>query len=228
MGSDVRPGSETPEETSRLIRRWRWRRWLVVLAVFAALIIVAGLTTWVRDALAWPLTLDQTPVKSDVIIVLGSGTRELPPHLPPQAQQRVVKGIELFNNSWAPEIIMSGGLDKKTKEIEATEMLAYAGSLGFPLTKITPEGYSKDTFENAKNSLVIMNQHGWQTALVVTSPYHTRRACRIFRQQGANVRCVAAPFNLVPADSFAEHLWDTRAVLREYGAIVYNWAKGQI
>ncbi len=228
MGPDVQPGYQNSEETTRLVRRWRLGRWLVVIGLLAGLVVLAGATTWIRDALAWPLTHDEAPVKSDVIIVLGSGTRKTVPHLPPQAQQRVVKGIQLYDQVWAPDIIMSGGLDQKTNEVEATEMLAYAQTLGFPVTKITPEGYSKDTFENAKNSLAIMDQHDWHTALVVTSPYHTWRACRIFRLQHANVRCIAAPFNLVPANSFAEHFWDTRSVIREYGAIIYNWAKGQL
>lgn len=229
MGYDVSEGHPAPEETPRLIRRWRWLRalWITVLSLIV-LFVLAGTTTWVRDALAWPLTVHDELRPSDVIIVLGSGTRKEEPHLPPQAQQRVAEGIKLYNDHWASEIIMSGGLDTDTGQVEATEMLAYAQSLGFDPTVITPEGYSKDTAENAKDSLGIMAANGWKTALVVTSPYHTWRACRIFRKQGGDVRCASAPFSLVPANSFVEHMWDTRSVLREYVAIVYNWAKGEL
>ena len=44
------------------------------------------------------LVVNQTPVKSDVIIVLGGGSRD-----------RVQRAVELFRQGYAPALIMSGG-----------------------------------------------------------------------------------------------------------------------
>lgn len=195
-----------------------------VLAVFT----LAAFTDILRNGLTPPLVVDETPKKSDVIIVLGAGTRKHGNKLPPQAKQRVLKGLDLQRQGWAPTALMSGGRDKNTGYVESMEMLVYGFAQGGALDAMAAEAKSKDTFENAKYSLAIMRTRGWRTAIVVTSPHHTWRACRIFRKQGADVRCVAAPFSLLPQTSVYEHLTDTRSVVREYGAIVYNWLKRQL
>lgn len=229
MGYKIPAGLETPPETSRLIRRWRWRRVLAWFAgVLVVLIILSGTTTWVRDALMQPLVLPDQPVKSDVIIVLGAGTRKNTEPLPPQAKQRVLEGIQLWKQGFAKTVIMSGGQDKNTGLVESQEMAAYALDQQLLGSAVLMEEDSKDTFQNAEYSLAIMREHSWKTAIVVTSPYHTLRACRIFRKQGATVKCVQAPFALLPVHSVYERLTDTRSVIREYGAILYNWLKREI
>lgn len=202
--------------------------WLLLAAILFGLVIMSGTTTWVRDVLEKPLVLNETIRPADVIIVLGSGTTKKGDHLPAQGRARVLGGIISFRRHLAPRLLMAGGLDKNTKLVEADAMAAYAVAQGQPSTTIEEDRQSRDTWENAKNSLAIMKQHQWQTAIVVTSPYHTWRACRMFRKLGGDIRCLAAPFSLVPANSFVDHLRDTRSVVREYGAIVYNWLKGQL
>ncbi len=192
------------------------------------LFILSGTTTWLRDGLTSPLVVNDPLEKSDVIIVLGAGTRKHGDKIPPQAKQRALAGLDLQRQGWAQTIIMSGGRSRRTGYVESMEMLVYGYVQGGSLDAMVAEAKSKDTFENAKYSLAIMQARGWRTALIVTSPYHTWRACRIFRKQGADVRCVVAPFSLLPQHSVYEHLTDTRSVVREYGAIVYNWMKGQL
>lgn len=181
-----------------------------------------------RDALQAPLVLNEPVKPADVIIVLGSGTSKKGDHMTTQGRQRVAAGVLAINRGLAPRVIMAGGLNRKTNFIEADVMAEYAVSRGMSDADIVPEVQSRDTWENAKNSLVIMRDNGWKSAIVITSPYHTWRACRMFRKQGASVKCMVAPYALVPADSFFNHLMDTRSVIREYGAIVYNWLKDQL
>lgn len=229
MGPNLRPGLETSEETSRLIRRWRWRRLIIFVLVVGGLGFgLGGWTTWLRDGLGWPLTINEPLQKADVIIVLGAGTRKQGDPLPPQAKQRVLEGIKLYQASWAPEILMSGGRDRNTGLTESKEMVLYAYAQGISPAVMIAETESKDTVGNAKYSLAIMNNHQWRTAIVVTSPYHTWRTCLIFRHQGGDVRCESAPYDLLPQHSVYERLTDTRSVVREYGAIVYNWIRGQL
>ncbi|MBI5466772.1 MAG: YdcF family protein [Candidatus Kerfeldbacteria bacterium] len=208
--------------------RRRQKVWWGLGAVVAALFSLSAFTLIVRDALAWPLTRDEQPRQSDVIIVLGAGTRTRGDHLPPQAKQRVLEAQELHAANIAPMVIMSGGLNHKTGLTESKEMVLFGYQHGLPLEAMIAETQSTSTWENAKFSLTVMSQRGWTTATVTTSPYHTWRACRMFRKQGADVRCVAAPYSLLPQTSMSERLADTKAVLREYGAIVYNFLKGQL
>ncbi len=203
-------------------------RWgITLLAVFVLLVVISGTTTWVRDVLQRPLVESDALRAADVVIVLGSGTTKTGDHVPAQAKQRVMEGMKLVNEGLAPRIIVSGGRDTGTKLVEASTMSAFAVAQGF-MHDIIEEGQSRDTFENAKGSLAIMEEQGWTTAIVVTSPYHTWRACKIFRAQKADVRCIPAPYSLWPANGFMDRLKDTKSVVREYGAIVYNWLKGEL
>lgn len=208
-------------------RRWRIVGW-VVGGVLVTVFVLSATTTWVRDALMWPLVVDEPLRPSDVIVVLGAGTRPDGVHLPPQALQRTLRGIALHQQGVAPRVIFSGGRDRRTGYVESNEMLAYAASQGFPSADGVTEGSSHDTWGNATFTLEIMRQQGWRTAAVVTSPYHTWRACRMFRRQGADVRCHPAPFSLLPQTSVYERLMDTRGVIREYGAIVLAWMQGRL
>lgn len=192
------------------------------------LVLVSGMTTWIRDGLQAPLVTKEQPQPADVIIVLGSGTQLQGDHVPPQAKQRVRQAIALWRNGQAGRVILSGGRDDNTKLVEADTMADFASALGLPNNVILEERISKNTFQNAIFSLDLMKENGWRTAIVVTSPYHTWRACQIFRKQKADVHCVAAPYSLFPANSFLDHLNDTISVVREYGAIVYNWVKGEL
>lgn len=228
MGLDVRPGPQGTEETSRLVQQRRHRRWVIGLGVVVLVFLLAGTTTWIRDALQHPLLRYEDPKAVDVIIVLGSGTTETGDHLPAQAKQRVREGLALLNNGYASRIMFSGGRDSDTRLVEAEEMKKFAVSEGLDPTRGIEEGQSKDTLQNAQFSLTIMGQNAWSSALVVTSPYHIWRACHIFRTQHGQVNCITAPYSLYPANSFSAHLNDTRSVIREYGAIVYNWFKGEL
>lgn len=208
---------------SRQGKAWSW------IGVAAVLAAIFYFTTWPRDLLQLPLMVDQPPIQADVVIVLGSGTRRHDPNnLPPQAEQRVKKGTQLVQAGFASRVIMAGGKSPVTGLIEADLMSEVAKTDGLDENQIVLERESRDTWQNAQNSLKIMKDENWQTALVVTSPYHTWRACRMFQKQGANVRCLAAPYDLVPIQTTYDTFMDNRSVVREYGAIVYNWLKGQL
>ena len=161
-------------------------------------------------------------------MLFRSGVRKKEPQLPVQPQLRVAAGVSLWQTQWAPLLIVSGGENKKTKLVEADFMAAYAYQLGLPTGAVIEENRSRDTRENAVNSLSIMNRQSWTTALVVTSNYHTWRACKIFRKLQANVRCLAAPIRRAGSQTLGDRLTDFRSVVREYGAIVYSWWRGYI
>jgi uncharacterized SAM-binding protein YcdF (DUF218 family) len=99
---------------------------------------------------------------------------------------------------------------------------------GATTEQVVQEPRSKNTWENATESLAIMKERGWKTALIVTSPYHTFRACAIFHKQQADVRCIAAPLRTEASHTLYERMMDLRSVVREYGAIVYFYLKHYI
>ena len=86
---------------------------------------------------------------------------------------------------------------------------------------------AESTYENAAGAARVMRANGLRTAIVVTSPYHTRRAglifSRVFRAEGLAVRTRSA------ADSFFDvYRWWTRhrdrqLVTREYLKLLAAW-----
>jgi uncharacterized SAM-binding protein YcdF (DUF218 family) len=194
-----------------------------------SLVLILGATSeGFTNLLMIPVTENQSLRKSDVIIVLGAGSRTTAPHLPPQADARVTTGVELMRDGWAPRMIVSGGYNQHTGLTEAPLMAEIAYSKGATEKQVIQEPTSKNTWENATNSLEIVRKNAWKTVLVVSSPYHTWRACMIFKKQQADVHCIAAPLRTERSHSIYERLMDTRSVVREYGAIVYFFLRHYI
>lgn len=212
-----------------MTRRNKIRWWIGGLAASAvAVLLLAATTEWPTNLLMAPLTQNESLQKTDVIIVLGAGSRSQAPHLPPQAYARVQEGVTLLQDGWAPRMIVSGGYNVHTTLTEAPLMAAAAVQDGAAPAQVIQEPRSKNTWENATDSLAIMAENNWKTALVVTSPYHTWRACHIFRKQRADVHCIAAPLRTSASHTVHERLMDFRSVVREYGAIVYFFLKHYI
>jgi uncharacterized SAM-binding protein YcdF (DUF218 family) len=112
--------------------------------------------------------------KFDTIIVLGyPATKEGKPS--PIMRERVAKAVELFNSGYARNIICSGS-NNKSKYVEAEVMKQYAISLGVPENCLIKEDKSLNTYRNIVNSIEVMKDKNWSTAIVVTSPWHIRRA----------------------------------------------------
>lgn len=198
---------------------------LLVFLISGWLILLLALFTSLDKIIVKPLIVDEPAQKEDVIIVLGSGVDKDLVALNLQAQERVSRGFNLFKEGYAPYLIVSGGLVKKTNYTEADKLSEYAQKEGLAQDKILKESKSRNTYENAIFSQEIMKEKNWQSALVVTSDYHTKRACQIFRKLKMSVKCLAAP---VAQDNVYERYEYFRSIVREYGATVYYWLKGYI
>lgn len=199
--------------------------WVILVVL---LIVLVALYTPLNQWLAGPLVRDDTPQPADVIIVLGGGVVKEIQFLPFGPQERVQKGIELYRDGYADYVIMTGGVVEGESYTESQFMREYAELLGLPDEAIIEESQARDTYENALYSLQIMEERDWQTALVVTSYFHTKRACNVFKKQDADVTCVAA----YPSESFQRNPFrnyiEFRSIVRDYLATVYYGIKGYL
>ena len=114
----------------------------------------------------------------DVIIVLGAPALE---NCSPSSImiQRVNKGLDLLNNSFAKKIIFTGS-SVANNCVEADVMAKYAISKGFKDSIIFIEPKAKNTYQNAYFSVEIMKRNKFKSAAIVTSKFHKKRACAIF------------------------------------------------
>jgi uncharacterized SAM-binding protein YcdF (DUF218 family) len=127
-----------------------------------------------------------------VIVVLGNR----PPvdangRVASETARRVRHGVALFRRGLAPQLLVTGGLDPGNVQIEADVMARYAHELGVPSNAIVRERRSQDTVQNARYSIAALcgrRARCRPSVIVVSSPYHLRRAVRLFRCAGARVQ----------------------------------------
>ncbi|MCC6616627.1 MAG: YdcF family protein [Anaerolineae bacterium] len=173
------------------MRRFRPSRRVVLrilLVTFAIwLLVIAGLALGV---ILYGHVDNRRP--SDVIIVLGAGLRrDNQPNL--ALIRRSEQGAELYHEGIASSIICSGGYAIGRTRSEADACREILERSGVPTSAIIMEEQSRSTEENALYSHQIMNERGWQTAVIVSDGYHMLRAQWIFTIEGIDMVTSPAP-----------------------------------
>jgi len=214
------------EETLRRVyRRTRTRlvQTIVAAAALYALIFHTNLVWWA----AGPLYLSAAPSRADAIVVFAGGVGESG-RAGGGAQERLARAIELYKSGLAPVLILSSGYVYSFHETDVMRALAIAE--GVPASAIVLEQRATNTYQNVKFVADIVREHRWTRILLVSSPYHMRRALLVWHKQEPAVTVVPTP----PARSqFYEHgrgatLEQVRGILQEYVAILAYWRRGWI
>jgi len=138
---------------------------------FAIVIVLAVLGLTAFWGIGFYLSPQDNLQKADAIVVVSGG----------QTQSRAAKGIELFKQGYAPKIIFSGAaLDDGPSNAFAMRDLAL--SEGVSAKNILIDEKSQNTYENALNSKTIIDELQAKKIILVTSPYHQRRANQTFEK----------------------------------------------
>lgn len=112
------------------------------------------------------LDINEKPIKSDVIIALGG------------QYYRETKAIELLKQGYSKsnKVILSPiTQNQKNARPPFTEDLVNREN-------IIAEPNATSTWTNATESIKVMEKHGWKSAIVVTSDFHTRRSRLAFER----------------------------------------------
>jgi uncharacterized SAM-binding protein YcdF (DUF218 family) len=131
----------------------------------------------------------------DVIVVLGSGAREInaikETFNTEMESARLVHAVAVYNKTGAKYLVCSGKSEGKVSQAEA--MAKLAESLGVPGEKIKMEPDSGNTSENAAGVHKMFNNRNLNIGLV-TSAFHMRRSEREFKKYFNNVRPLPAHY----------------------------------
>ncbi len=109
----------------------------------------------------------------DTLIVLGAPAKS-DGTASPEERSRVGEAVHEYRTGRAQHLILSGGA-AHNQWVEAEVMSHEAQSHGVPASAIEMEGRSQNTIQNIFYSEQIMQQHGWKSAEVVSSPSHLPR-----------------------------------------------------
>ncbi len=131
------------------------------------------------------------PVPSDTIIVLGAKLIGNQPST--MLRLRLDEAVHLYNEGYAPTVIVSGAQGQDEIASEASIMHDYLAAKGIPSDKIYVEDKSYNTYQNLLNSKTIMREHGLRQAIIVSNASHIRRSLVLAQQLGIEASGSPAP-----------------------------------
>jgi uncharacterized SAM-binding protein YcdF (DUF218 family) len=109
------------------------------------------------------------PRASDAIVVI-SGDEQM---------ARFAEGVNLYEQGFGKYLVFSGAaFDNGTSNADVMRGLAV--DRGVPDAAILEEPLGEDTWGNAVYTRQVLEDHSLQSAILVTSPYHLRRAQETF------------------------------------------------
>lgn len=143
----------------------------LLLAVLAAAAIIY-VTAHVISLISFSYKDEQRP--ADVAIVLGAATTD--GEVSPVYRERINHGIQLYKAKTVKKLILTGGIGDQNTASDAYAAKLYAISQGVPADDILIEEKSSVTAENLRYAKLIMDEEGYESALIVSDPLHMKRA----------------------------------------------------
>jgi uncharacterized SAM-binding protein YcdF (DUF218 family) len=119
---------------------------------------------------------------ADVAIVLGAATYRNRPS--PVFTERINHAIELYQRGWVKAIILTGGYGSGDVRADSEIARDYAIQRGIPESAIHIETVSTTTEENLAEAQHLMQNLGFETALVVSDPLHMYRSLKLAGELG--------------------------------------------
>jgi len=137
--------------------------------VLGGLLLAGGILA-ILLGLGFYLSPQNSLQKVDAIVVISGG----------DTKRRTEEGIKLFREGWASILIFSGAAREGVSN--ASVMKKIAEENGVPSENIIIEENSSSTVENAQFTQPLLLERNFQSIILVTSPYHQRRAYLAFRE----------------------------------------------
>ncbi|ADG83025.1 hypothetical protein Tfer_0673 [Thermincola ferriacetica] len=188
----------------------------LVITLFTGFLIL--LYTPLIQYAASPLIVKDPLQKADAIVVLSGGWKAKGV-LGTSTLERYQYGIKLFQKKFAPVIIFSGG-NLLGRPAEADAMADMALSAGFPYEAVISENASASTYENVLFTTKILQEKRLKSIILVTSPYHTYRAKKMFEDKQVKVTAAPVPNGEFEKANGLERLKLAKNIVLEYGKLL--------
>jgi len=157
---------------------------VVRVVVLGALVAISLLLfyVFVTFVQVWNASRADEAHPADTIIVLGAAQYDGRPS--PVLQARLDRAVELYEQGIADTVIVTGGNQVGDRVTEAFSGYQYLRNQGIPEDAILLEVDGANTYEQLSASKLIMDNHGLETAVVVSDPYHSYRIGQISGEVG--------------------------------------------
>ena len=189
------------------------------LFLFIIFLVIYFSYPFVLNRLAERLVTRAKLSPADVILVLAGDTDG----------ERVTAGVNLYKKGYAKYLLMSGG-ELAWRLTSAEWMKKQAMAEGVAGRAILLQDKSRSTIDDATFPLPIVKARGFKSVIIVTSPYHTSRAARVFKKifgpAGVNVMVYPAEEKDFNPNRWWSRHEDAGLVVWEYVSSVLYFLKG--
>ena len=191
-----------------------------VLLTVAIVVAYTGIAD--RAALSF-VRQDPLPVSADAIVALSAGVTA-DGYMTQQGLDRTLTAVELVKRGIAPVLVLTREerRDDGIRVSPANDQRRLAALAGVSEVLTTKRVMS--THDEAVQVSAIARARGWKRVVLVTSPFHSRRACATFEKRGLAVSCapsdsrdIAVKLLKYPHDrigAFGMWLYETAGTLR--------------
>ncbi|PYQ52777.1 MAG: hypothetical protein DMF78_10555 [Acidobacteria bacterium] len=189
------------------------------LALVLVVVVMAAVGALARsDATARFLVTEDPLSTADAVVVLAGDP----------GYERTATAARLVLAGQARLLVLTGG--QPGPGDSAASLRERAVALGVPLDRIRLEATSHSTREAMLAVAPLLRAEGARSVIVVTSPYHQRRAAAAARRAWPGIAVRSRPAS--PAAWRPQGWWSDgasrRVVIGEYLKIAYYWARGWI
>jgi uncharacterized SAM-binding protein YcdF (DUF218 family) len=191
-------------------RRGRWIFRLVVGALLMAALVVGGTAFRV-----WQVARIDGRQPVDAVIVLGAAQYDGEPSS--IFAYRLRHAEALYEEGLAPRIVTTGGGRIGDVYTEAEAGRRYLIERGVPAEDVVAVAEGSDTLGSLQAVADQAEQDGWQSALVVSDPWHSLRARTMARDSGLDAW--TSPTRSGPVVQTRET--QLRYIVRETAALLY-------
>jgi uncharacterized SAM-binding protein YcdF (DUF218 family) len=140
-----------------------------------------------------------------------------------EAAERVTAAADLARRYPAAQIVFSGGSGSLFGgDAEADFVSPLLESFGIARERVTLEGRSRNTAENARLTKELVQPKSGERWLLVTSAYHMPRAIGVFRREGFSIEAYPVDWRSAPGD-LASPFAALSAGLARTDAAVHEW-----
>ncbi|RWZ51369.1 YdcF family protein [Halobacillus fulvus] len=188
--------------------RIHMKRLKTALLIIIGLITLTIITVTITFSLLGRdfLVIDGNPEPSEALIVLSGGA------------DRLEKAADLYQEGVADTVILSNANEPSTTKQRAME-------LGIDGEDIVEETQADSTFENAAYTKDIMVEEELNSAVIITSDFHTRRTKMTFHSmfQGTNIELSYAVSDSSFSTEGSMNERDQQIAFREYVKLTGYW-----
>lgn len=189
-----------------------------VVGAFALSVVLLVVST--ATAIWWTARQDSRP-SSDAIVVLGSAQYNGVPSSIFEA--RLEHALALYENGVAPVVVTVGGKADGDMFTEAESGRAYLAEAGVAEDALLAVEQGVDTLESMRAVGSAFAERGWDSAVLVTDPWHAMRAERM--AEDAGISAESSPTRQGPA--VQTRATQFRYILRETAAYLLYRATGE-